>query len=461
MKKLTSFTVLITVLLFLASCNKTSLSDVKKQDPSDSKNSGLANEDDKDNASKKVDAQVVLDWYKLQLRILLERNSALNGAYFAYIGIGLYESVRYGTEHSVSLSTKLYQMPAMPAKENGKKYNWQISANAAMAKMVRSYYGGLTVANNASIDSLENVYNEKLKPAVSSETFNRSQAFGRSIAAAVYNWSLTDNFNPGNAGYVPPVFPGAWVPTPPAFANGIQPYLAAARPLLASNLTNVAPAFPAVYSETNNAAFYNIAKKVYGVSKTLTTEQKNTALFWVDQGNGIGFTPPGHDMSIVTQALEQRNAKLAVAAVAYAKAGIAEREAILVCFKSKYTYNLLRPVTYIRKVIDPNWLPFIVTPPHPEYPAAHAFVTGAVMQATAKVLGQHAAVTDNTYNFRGWPARTYSNLFSAAEEAGISRLYGGIHYLPSIRIGLLLGKDIGNKAGDIKLNEDDEDDDDD
>ncbi len=461
MKKLTSLAVFITVLLLLGSCNKTDLPDLKKQDASDSKNSGLADKDDNDNANKKANAQVALDWYKLQLRILLERNSALNGAYFGYIGIGLYESVRYGTEHSVSLSTKLYQMPAMPAKENNKRYNWLVSANASLAKMVRSFYTGLTVANNVSIDSLENAYNEKLKPKESAETFNRSQAFGRSIATAVYNWSLTDNFNPGNAGYIPPIFPGAWVSTPPAFANGVQPYLSLARPLLASNLTNLAPAFPTAYSEVPNSDFYKIVKNVYDVSLTLTTDQKNIALFWVDQGNGIGYTPAGHDMSIVTQALELRHANLSVAAETYAKAGIAERDAVIVCFKSKYKYNLLRPVSYIRKIIDPNWLPLIVTPPHPEYPAAHAFVTGAVMQAASRVLGDHFTITDHTYDFRGWQARTYGNLFKAAEEAGISRLYGGIHYLPSIKMGLLLGKNLGNKAGGIKLNKEDDDHDDD
>jgi PAP2 superfamily len=461
MKKLTPLAVFITVLLFLSSCNKTGLPDLKKQDTSDSKNSGLANEDDNDNAGKKANAQVALDWYKLQLRILLERNSALNGVYFGYIGIGLYESVRYGTEHSVSLSTKLYQMPAMPAKENNKRYNWPASANAAMAKMVRSFYTGLTAANKASIDSLENVYNEKLKLTAGIEVFNRSQAYGQSIAAAVYNWSLTDNFNPGNTGYVPPVFPGAWVPTPPAFANPINPYYGTARPFMAANLTNVAPAFPAAYSEVVNSDFYKIAKLDYDVSKTLTTEQKNIALFWVDQGNGIGYTPNGHEISLVIQALEQTHASLAVAAKAFAKTCIAQRDALLVVFKSKYIYNLLRPVTYIRKVIDPSWLPFIPTPPHPEYPAAHALVTGAAMQALQRVLGRHVTITDHTYDFRGFPSRTYRYIFKAGEEAGISRLYGGIHYLPSINIGLMMGKDIGNKAGDIKLNEEDEDEDND
>jgi len=185
----------------------------------------------------------------------------------------------------------------------------------------------------------------------------------------------------------------------------------------------------------------------------LTTEQQNIALFWVDQGNGVGYTPPGHDFSIITQALEKTGASLAVAAEVYAKAGIAERDATIICFTSKYKYNFLRPVTYIRKLIDPNWLSFIPTPPHPEYPAAHAFITGSVMQAVTEVLGDDVEITDHTYDFRGWTPRPYTSLFKAAEEAGISRLYGGIHYLTSINMGLSLAHDLGSRVGDITLHD--------
>jgi len=395
------------------------------------------------------DAEVATDWYKLQLRILLERNSALNGVHFGYIGIGLYESVRNGT-NAPSLSTKLNKMPEMPAVEKNKFYNWQVSANAAMASMVRSFYSGLTAADMTAIDSLEKVYNDKLSLAMSSESFSRSQTFGRSIATAIHDWYLTDDFNPSNAGYIPPVFPGAWVPTPPAFANGVMPYIGNARTFLASDLTGIAPDH-LPYSEDPNSDFYKMVKNVYDVSLTLTTDQKNTALYWVDQGNGVGYTPDGHNMAIVTQAIDQTRVGLYIAAETYAKAGIAERDANIECFRSKYAYNLIRPVSYIQKLIDPAWLPFIVTPPFPEYPAAHAYVTGSVMQATASVLGDHVRVTDNSYSFRGWAPRTYNTLFAVAEEAGISRLYGGIHYLPSINTGLLLGKDLGNRIGDIRL----------
>ncbi len=195
-----------------------------------------------------------------------------------------------------------------------------------------------------------------------------------------------------------------------------------------------------------------MAKEVYDVSQSLTQEQQNIALFWVDQGNNSGFTPPGHDFSLLLQALENKGADLAVAAETLAKAGIAERDATIVCFATKYTYNRIRPVSYIQKVIDNSWLPFIGTPPHLEYPAAHAFITGTVMKAAEKVIG-HTNITDHTYDFKGWTARSYNSLFDAAREAGISRLYGGIHYRPSIEIGLQLGDEMGTRIGELDLRE--------
>lgn len=402
--------------------------------------------------SKKQDASVATDWYKLQLRFLLQKNSSLpNGVYFGYIGIGLYESIRNGAPGAISLSEKLYQMPAMPVIENDKSYDWQLSANAAMASMVRSFYSGLTSANMASIDSLENAYNEKSSDT-DPEEFNRSQAFGRSVATAIHDWFLTDDFNPLNTGYTAPDFPGAWVPTPPAFVNPpVLPYVGAARTYLAADLNGVAPSFPVAYSEKPNSAYYKIAKEIYDVSKSLTPEQQTIALYWVDQGDGIGYTPAGHDMSIVTQAIEQTSAQLGKAAEAYAKAGIAERDATIICFRSKYKYTLIRPVSYIQKGIDTTWLPFIITPPHPEYPAAHSLVTGSVMQAVSGVLGYSVSITDHTYDFRGWAPRNFPTLFGAAREAGISRLYGGIHYRISINTGLVMAKVIGTRIGEMQL----------
>ncbi len=398
----------------------------------------------------KANARVALDWYGLQLRFFLERNSTMNPVEFGYLGIGLYEAVRGENKNMFSFSTKLNQMPLMPQVEN-KGYDWVISANAVMASMVRSFNTGLTPADSTSIDSLENVYNQNAGTSQNSEVFSRSVAFGRSVATAIHNWYLTDNFNSSNAGYIPPVFPGAWVPTPPAFANGIMPYLSTARFLLSDNSSIVVPPPPYTYSETPGSDFYNMAKNDYDVNLVLTTEQKNLANYFVDQGNGIGYTPGGHHFSVINQILVAKGVGLLVAAEVYAKAGIAERDATIVGFTAKYKYNRIRPVSYIRKVIDPNWLPFIPTPAHPEYPANHATITGSVMEAVAKVLGNDLSFTDHTYDFRGFPSRSYTTIFGVAEESGISRLYGGIHYQESINEGWMIAKELGDNVGSINL----------
>jgi hypothetical protein len=117
------------------------------------------------------------------------------------------------------------------------------------------------------------------------------------------------------------------------------------------------------------------------------------------------------------------------------------------CFKAKYTYNLLRPVTYVQKYMNhPDWNPLIVTPPHPEYPAAHAVVSMSAATILTHILGDHIAFTDNTYAYRQYPAHHFNNFIEAAHEAGMSRLYGGIHYHPSIEAGFTQGSKIADNV---------------
>lgn len=410
-----------------------------------------------DEAAIKADNEgsaVATDWYRLQTRIMLERNSAFNNILWGYIGIGLWEAVRPGINGAESFSGKLYRpMPILPETEQNQGYSWPVSANAALASMVRSFFTGLTPANMASIDSLEAAYNEKLRPAEGSAVFNRSQAYGRRIATAMHDWSLTEDFNGSNIGYVLPApFPGSWEPTPPAFVPvPVLPFAKNATPYVQEDLTAISPKFPLPYSETPGSPFYDMVKQVYDVNKALTAEQKSIALFWVDAGNGTGYTPPGHDFLFITQAIEQSHANLATAAEVYAKAGIANMDGTIVTFRSKYDNFLLRPVTYIQKLIEPGWLPFIGTPPHPEYPAAHAMATGSIMAAVEPILGLNLTVTDHSYDFRGWTPMTFTSVFNYAEMAGLSRNYGGIHYMISINTGLQMGKEIGGRIAAIKV----------
>ena len=377
----------------------------------------------------KADAQVAHDWYRLQLSFLLERNSTLAGNALGFLGIGLYESVRHGIKNAVSFSTVINQMPAMPDKDKNNGYHWDISANAAMAAMLRSFNIGLTPANKAAIDALEAKYNAALNPSEGSASFERSQAYGREIAKAIYDWYLADQYYASNAGYVPPVDPAGifrvWKPTPPANVPvPIFPYLGTSRTFLTVHTSLTAPAFPIAYSGVPGSDFYNMVKEVYDVSLTLDDDKKALVNYFKDVP---GYSPGGTYVALMAQAIENTKQTLDMAALTYVKVGLAQHDATIVLFTHKYLYNIIRPVTYIRAYIDPNWLTYIPTPNHPEFPSGHSTTGGAVLGIMSSIFGEDFHITLHTYDGI-YPSRSYSSFTQMLKEISASRLYGGIHF---------------------------------
>jgi membrane-associated phospholipid phosphatase len=118
-------------------------------------------------------------------------------------------------------------------------------------------------------------------------------------------------------------------------------------------------------------------------------------------------------------------------------------DAFIGCWHTKYTYNLLRPVTYIKRHIDPNWDALLTTPPFPEYPSGHSTLSGAAAVILSAMFGESFAFEDRTKLDDGMSVRSYPSFWAAAQEAGISRLYGGIHYRTAIVQGLEQGRCIG------------------
>lgn len=399
-------------------------------------------------------ADVVYAWYKFIAKVQLPAAPQpvviLNNRNFGYIGIGLYEAVHAGSKGAISLSSKLYQMPSMPQPDKSKDYLWSESANAALASMFKQFLV-LTDANKARIDSMENANYNRFRLSTSDAVLIRSQAFGRSIATAIYNWSTTDNFNLSSTGYVLPVFPGSWVPTPPAFANPVGPFLKDSRPFLEYSLTATAPPLPFPYSEDTSSQFYKAAKEVYDIGKSLTDEQKAIADWFADVGGaGVGVPAPYHILSIITGVLESQNAKLWKAAEMYAKTGITLKDGGIITFRAKFQYNLLRPVTYIRKHIDTAWVSRLINPPYPEYTSGLAGFYAPFIQVLIREFG-NIPVSDNAYDWRGIAPRMYGSLWQLAEEAAMSRVYGGIHYRFTQDVTNQMGKVFGNKIADIHL----------
>ncbi|WP_210516054.1 vanadium-dependent haloperoxidase [Hymenobacter terricola] len=391
-------------------------------------------------------ADVAVTWLNMQLK--LARTTPVTtanvfGRPFAYAGIVGYEAVVPGMAGYRSLAGQLNGLAGMPATDKSQVYNWPLSANAALAAISRTMFANASPANLATMDSLEAANKTAYQASLAPEVVSRSIDFGKKVAGAVFEWSKTDGYdNP--AVYTPPTGPGMWVPTPPAFGPPIFPFWGSNRPLVAGSGDGADPGPPLAYSTTLGSPFQLMVKEVLDIAQARTAEQTAIALFWNDVPNGRSFTPPGHWVSILAQVLSRENAPLDKAVLAYAKLGMYMNDATISCLKAKYTYNLLRPVSYIRSAMgQPTWSPLIPTPGHPEYSAGHATVSSSAAEALTEVFGPSYAFTDQNYAQFGLGSRSYTSFEQAAAEAGISRLYGGIHYRPSIEKGLVQGKKVG------------------
>jgi len=387
-------------------------------------------------------------WFDLQLQLVQQTagfTPPVASRAFAYSGVALYESVVHGMPENQSLAGQLHELASVPQPDGNAVYYWPAVANAALASIARQLFAPATAENVAAIDELEGnlaaSYTDEAGPLV----LERSAAYGRAVAIAIFEWSRSDGGDEGYlhnfpTSYVPPSGPGLWVPTPPAFQPAMQPYWGSNR-MFWLTPSDCADGAPPEYSEEPCAEFFCEGKEVYETSLSLTPEQEQIARFWADDPM-MTATPPGHSISIVTQVLEQNDATLDVAAEAYAKVSIAVADAFISCWAMKYQFNVLRPVTYIRAIIDPAWTPLINAPPFPEYPSGHSAQSGAAAQVLTDMFGT-MGFTDHTHDARGLPARSFDSFFAAADEAAISRLYAGIHYRSAIEDGLDMGRCVG------------------
>ncbi len=394
--------------------------------------------------TKTYSSDVLTGWIKLDLQLLRTNAAKLNNFvmmhHWAYSSIALYEAVVPGMPGYQTLAGQLKEMPAMPKTEPGKAYHWPTCANTVLAAMTRYFYmDSVTQGGKDSIKLLEDAFYSRYQHEVDGATFERSKFFGKEVADRVFKWSQTDGFLTRHPAYILPIGPGQYERTPPDFQAPQRPYWHTNRPLMTGSVEASALPPPPAFSTDPSSPFYAMAKEVYDVSSTLTSDQRAQAIFWRDVPGG----GHAHWLSIFLQVLytEGNNAMLEKAALVYAKMGITQSDARISCWKWKYAYNQLRPITYINAVIDQekDWVPVINTPNHPEYPAAHSSFSAPGAAVLTIEFGDNYAFTDNTYDFISLAARTYRSFNHAALDAGESRVFGGIHYQPSVAAGQILG----------------------
>jgi hypothetical protein len=416
--------IMITMILFgLTACQKH-----LKENEDEILSSSNGNHGDHDQ-TKKYSSEVVRNWLNMQLRVIQSTPFAFGGAssrIMGYVSVALYESVVPGMPSYQSLAGQLNGLGSLPHVIHGKAYHWPTAANAAMAKMNRTLYSTTSIANQLSIDSLENALNAQFQSETSSETFTRSANFGKAIAQAILDWSAGDGTSIVYPVYIPNPAPGSWAPTPPAFAPAAGPYYGNTRTFVSGSLNGSMPNPPAPYSANSSSLYYNRMKEVYDVSQNLTQQETEQALYYRDnpgfQGGG------GHYLSMLYQILQIELPSLDDAAVAYAKTGIGLSDGVIGCWKVKYQYETERPIRYIRTELGhPLWNPLFATPPHPDFPSGHSTLAGIVEVVFSDLFGKDYAFTNHAYDYLGMPPQVYSSFSDMAVQIGRSRVLAGIH----------------------------------
>jgi PAP2 superfamily len=371
---------------------------------------------------------------------------------YVYSSLASYEAMRFSKEGVASIAEKLNGFGPMPQPEKGKQYNYLLAATKAFFTVVRN-------VRVFSVDSLKNyeetVYNN-FKENLDDSTYQRSVAFGDTIGKVIMKRAKGDGYlqSRGKAKYLGSNDPGKWRPTPPDYLDGVEWCWNTMKPMVMDSASQFMPPRPPVFSTDTNSVFFKGVKEVYAIGKNLTEEQKLIARYWddnpfvIEHSGHLMFgnkkiTPGGHWMGITAIACKQSKADIVQTAQAYALTSIALFDAFIACWDEKYRSNYIRPVTVINESIDQRWTAFLQTPPFPEYTSGHSTITRSAATVLTKLFGDHYGFQDTSDLRYIGLQRHFDSFVQAADEASISRVYGGIHYRVSVDEGANCGRKVG------------------
>jgi len=302
------------------------------------------------------------------------------------------------------------------------------------------------------------VYAHYEKAGVPSKVLQASKNYGEAVATHIADWAKKDQYKETRSA---PKYtlvtndPSRWIPTPPMYKEALEPHWQSIRTFAVDNAAQFTMLPFPKYNPDKNSPFYKDLMETYNVAKNLSEEQKAIALFWDDNAFALQVhghamfgvkkvTPGGHWMNIAAVAIRQKKRSVTEATESFARVAIAISDGFITCWYGKYATNRVRPETVINREMDEKWMPFLQTPPFPEYPSGHSTISRAAAEVLTQLHGDGFAFQDTTNVRYGNKARSFTSFRHAADEASISRVYGGIHY----RTGTDGGADLGRKVGE-------------
>ena len=406
-----------------------------------------------------VCAQIVATWYKLTLELVRHTPTytpPVASRALAYIGIGAYEALASATpDQFKSLAGQLTGLAALPVRAAGQDYDSAVALNTVLDLLVHDLFANTGPTGQHAMKTLSARLAAQAATDVAQPVVVASKSYGTELATAILDWSRSDGGAViENMGfphtYTPNPEPGHWVPTSKVVLQQapLLPDWGKCRPFAMQEIATCVSADPTPYSEESDSAFFKEAMEVYETSKALSKEQTFIARFWSDDAM-LSFTPPGHWVAILNQVADEKQLGIMDHVDGLARIGVAMADAFIGCWKAKFHYDTIRPISYIKKVIDAKWEPILNTPPFPEFPSGHSVQSAAAASVLTALFGDNYSFADQSPTPDGVPQRGFTGFNAAADEAAISRLYGGIHFRPAIEKGQALGRCIAEHA--IKL----------
>lgn len=382
-------------------------------------------------------ANPVLDWNALMLGAIRADNSGptLSTRNLAILDASLYDAVN---------SVARTHQPYLSLLDNPPGTSPEAAVIAAGREVMLTLYPSFQ-ARTLSL------YEEGLSALPASVATTNGVALGKQVADLMLEARQGDGANT-QVPYIPSDAPGQWRRTPPFYRPPLDPHWRYVKLFALPDKESFLPPPPPPLTSEQYAQDFNEVKAIGGVnSQVRTAEQSQIAVFWSD----FSYTamPPGHWHEIAANIVRSRNTSFEDSARLMALISLAQADAAIVCWEIKYRYNTWRPVTAIRRADedgnpatdpDPNWKDYLNAPNFPEYVSGHSTFSKASAEVLARFYGTDAITFSATSDSLPGVFRTFTSLAACANEVGMSRIYGGIHYQSANREGKATGARVGD-----------------
>ncbi|MHB1177116.1 MAG: vanadium-dependent haloperoxidase [Daejeonella sp.] len=380
-------------------------------------------------------------------------NPPLAGRFYSYALLSGYEVVTQNDSACISMKGILNDYPDIVEPQDPGNYNYQVSAILAMietAKKIQPSGSLLEKYEQQFIDSC-------VKVGFSGEVLENSKTYAREISRQILAYAKADRYNriSNYIRYTPSNKEGSWYPTPPGYFPPVEPYFNTVRPFVLDTCSQFKPVPPVVFCKDKNSEFFKILTGNYKEGGAgLTYEHRAIAAFWDcnpfalrNEGHllvGMKKISPGaHWMGITGIACKKSKVKFSKAMEINTVVAVGLMDSFIGCWDEKFRSNRIRPETAIRLYIDPNWIPLLQTPPFPEYLSGHSVISSTSAVILTHYFGDNYKYKDDVEVKYGLPARRFTSFKQAAEEAAISRYWGGIHFMDAIDNGKIQGVQVG------------------